>query len=291
MINERDRDALGHLGEAMSEQADYIEHPDYGYVPSSMDIDNREWGSVAEAFEHRTQRSPVSMIYMLLKPDNGVSREDYLEKAISEETGFDEFSFVAQGTATTILLGRNEHEVALLRISPHLDRINKALPSYRSDCVRAQFPGLLQPLQEPVEVDGTMQVEVLPAGQVVVLTTEQKAVLNQYLSDITEGTCYEVSLQEALVLPDGSVVGFDPGEITYKDDFWDLTDEAKLEEEQRSIDLVKMRQQAWNVPAQLQWVGPTGELKQDSFFPYRGQMKEGGSIEPEARERFGMDNS
>ncbi len=270
MISTDFRNELNELVDGLSVKAAYSEHPAYGLVPDAVDLDNREWGSVPDVYDGIKHTVLGMSIMRGLKDQDGVSKEDQIHKAITDNTDYDSFSLLSQEKGTIVLLGKSENSVGVLRIAPHSDsKFVSLMSTRRDDSVRTGFQGMLQGRQDPITVgDNALQVEVTPLGQVVSLTGDEKNTYGRYLEALTEGTCYTPEdLKEVMLLPDSTMVMFDAGECKYTSDYWDMTIPEQMAKEAESKNVIEMRLKSWGLPDQLIPINPDGGLKQDQFFP------------------------
>lgn len=290
MISEETRSGIRKLIDSTRGRTEYTIHSSYGYIPCEIEIEARDWGSVSDACQSEVSNivKILTTTAMNIPPD--MTREEYIEDKVRKATGLHDFSFLKQGSQTTILLARSNSDLSVLRICAHPDFSAKYLPNYKDDCVRPEFPGLLQPKHELIDIDQVLQVEVLPAVQALELNHEERNALQRFLQEITAQTCYEPALVETMVLPDGTLIGVDPGEMPYKKHFWELSLKDKKSEENRSLDLISERQVTWNIPEQLKWFDPEGTLKQDLFFEpdltITAQPRKADSHDPNLANRF-----
>ncbi len=265
MISEEFRKKLGDLAQAAVDKVSYVEHQHYGLVPESVDVDDRNWGSLEEAYDGIKPQVGTTIMLNQVKPPEGISRKKFIEQQVEEQTDFHSFSLLAQGTSTVVMLARSDDNVAVLRFSCHPES-KAGSGQYKVDCRRTEFSGLLQGMREPIEIGKGMQVEVLPLGQIITLSSDEVATYDTYLDELTKDTIYKPSVHEKMVLPDGTLVAFDPGECRYVDEYWDMDDAQRLEEETKSKELVALRLQSWDVPEALNPLEKSGELKQNKFF-------------------------
>lgn len=269
MINETFRSELKTLADTVSTRAAYEEHPVYGSVPQGANLDGRAWGTIPDIYGD-IKHTVLGMAMMRqLKEQDGVSREEQIERAVMESTPYDSFSLLSQEKGTIVLLGKSENSVGVLRVSPHPDSQFVSLMSTRkNDSTRTEFQGMLQGRQQPINVGNALQVEVTPFGQIAELSGEEKQTFGKFLHALTEDTCYEPDdLKEVMLLPDATMIMFDCGECAYSQDYWDMTIPERMAKEGESKNLIEMRLKSWGLPEQLIPIDRDGGLKQDRFFP------------------------
>ena len=257
------------LARVAADKVLYINHAVYGYIPATLDIENRSWGSVANAYSEMGTMTLGNLV-----TDRSLKIKDEAEKfariqgAITDATGFHSFSLVSQGNSAIVLLGRSDTALSILRVCAHpeaakqrksIDRINES--------VRSAFPGLLQSRQDPISIDDLMQIEILPPVQYIRLEDEERLLAARTFEDIAKDTCYEVNINELAVLPDGTLVIVDPGECHYKPEFWQLNSQGQEDVIAESQDQIDQNSWDLHVPEQFVWVEHDGSLKQNRFFP------------------------
>lgn len=271
MIDNDLRTKLADISVLTAEQAAYSYHPNYDAIPSSQsDFDQRSWGSVTQAYDQmQTQNMLHIMIQKLAETGMESSYTDGLQNIIQNETDFTSFSLLAHGTGTVALLAKSDSDIAVLRVSAHPESPLGSESAY-DDTHRSNFPGLLQSLKDPINLNGIVQVEVLPWLQIAELSQEHKKVYTEFLQALTENTVYEPSISEIALLPDGTVMAFDPGELKYNDDYKALSVLEQEAEEMRSSALVEERLRSWDIPEQFQYFDADGGLKQDRMFSFIG---------------------
>lgn len=266
-------------------QGAYEMHPVYGAVPADADLDNREWGSIASIYSELLDDGALKLAnkrnHMVLArlsggELDGVSHWDDVERSIREETGFEEFSLLQQGNSAVAILGRNEHSIGVLRVCTY-PTIRDGRPSIDAgDSIRVPMPGLLQGLREPLDFQNKVRIEVLPYAHVINFSFDERKSYEEFVADIVEGTCFQTSVTEAVMLPDATLLILDPGECRYKDSFWDLSEEDRAKELQRSLSVIAERQSQLDVHDHRRWFDMNGGLKQDRFFSSafkRGDMQ------------------
>ena len=229
-----------------------------------MDIEGRDWGTLEEAWKGVRTSIPYLVMKAQMKNDLGDrTYEECISKRLSEQTDFHLFSLLAQGTSTIVMLAQSDDDLTVLRFSSHPDTPNGRI--MKDDCNRCEFPGLLQPVRDNVIIGSDiMQVEVLPLVQLHKLSNDDYSTYNQYTSMLLEDTVYKNNVHETAILPDSTLISFDPGEVPYTDEYWELDDEQKVAAEERSKDLILMRLESWNIPENLKPVNNLDGLKQDT---------------------------
>ena len=212
--------------------------------------------------------------------------EDFLEHVqdrLSEDHGFHSFSFLSQGTGTVALLGKSDDHLAVIRLTAH-PHSNMGHVSFYDDTHRSAFPGLLQDVAAPTEYGEYMQAEVLPFGQIVDLSDDERETYRRSLDALTEGTVFKPAPNEVMVLPNGTPLLFDPGEIPYSDAYKEMDVEDQIAAEQASLAVVQDRLDRWDIPDILKFSSDDSGLKQDQFFaPHNGgsMVAQGLDVPPE----------
>lgn len=205
------------------------------------------------------------MKLQLSKGLSDTTYEECISEHVSDQTEFHSFSLLAQGTSTVVMLAQSDDDLAIMRFSSHPDTSNGQV--MRDDCNRCKFPGLLQPLQENVVIGHSiMQAEILPLIQLHSLSKEDNTLYHEYMDMLLEETVYENNMHELAILPDSTLIVFDPGELPYTNEYWELDDTQKVAEEKQSLDLILMRLESWNIPKNLKPVNQLDELKQNISF-------------------------
>ncbi len=231
MITEEFREKLENLSAHLEGAADYKPHDLCAHVPVGMDIDGRDWSSLEEAWKGVHLSVPHFVMKSQMKNDLGDSTyEECISKRVSDKTDFHLFSLLAQGTSTIVMLAQSDDDLAVLRFSSHPNTPNGEI--MRDDCNRCEFPGLLQPLRDNVIIGrDIMQVEVLPLVQMYKLSNDDYSTYNQFMHMLLEDTVYRNNVHETAILPDSTLISFDPGEVPYTDEYWELDDEQKIDAE------------------------------------------------------------
>ncbi len=253
----------------------YEKHPVFGLVPLNSDIDNRQWGDISSIYEEILSSGTLSttnltnniLLQKKLSGSDHISHWNSIQLDISSKTGFRDFSLLAQGTGTIVLLAKSDTDLAVLRIHAHPDTGQGKRGDYKNDCVRPPFTGLLQGLREPMDIADVIRIEFLPFTKVVTLLGEDKNQANMFFQHVTQNTCFDVELSEAAILPDATLMAIDPGDCKYVESFWDLSIEDQEKELSRSMALIESRLRMQSIPEGLQWLDFSGNPKQQSFFP------------------------
>lgn len=271
MLNEDKRIKLQEFSDRLSSLAQYEETKEGYLIPKGFDLEGRRWGTVADIFHESIAEIsiPRRLIDVAMKKDVGEDYPHVVHERLVQETGFNEFSLLAKSQGTLAVLGRSDDHVVVLRIAAHPNsRIGEV--SMRDDVNRSNFQGLVQPLSEPINISDQMQVEVMPFGQTLRFHDDElgdyASEYRDFMKEITDGTCFESSVSEVLLMPDGEILALDPGEMRYKDEYWELGAKARTDFESLSVGLIKMRQESWDLPENLKWITPDGDLKQDHAF-------------------------
>lgn len=252
---------LRKLASRVEKLAEYENREGYGHIPRGMDVDNRPWGSIAEAYAAMGKKKSSTIIALRALGDMD-SAYKRIEEAVRSNTGFDSFSFLQQGNSAVAILASSETDFAVLRITLHPEHTL----AQKSDTVRSAFPGLLQGRQAPIKIDDKVQVEVLPAVSIVDLG-EGKKLFHRLIADLCEDTCYQADFNEAAILPDGTIMVLDPGECRYRDDFFDVDEQEQKAQIATSNALINQRLDDWGIPSVMQWTASNGSPKQDFYFP------------------------
>lgn len=268
-LTEHYKNALDRITTELKARASYRVDPTFGFLPSSFDVDKRSWGSVSDAYHETTLSVPNMINLFQFREASDDARIKHIQDSLEANTPYKDFSFLAQGSGTIVMLGRAESGIAVLRVVAHPDSmVGKNL---RDDCVRSNFPGLLHGISQPVDIEGKLRVETLPFVQSEVIPAEDRILFDSVLLELTQGTCYTPKISEFAILPDFTLMGLDPGECPYAPEFWDLSPEQRVAEEKRSIDIIIDRMhESSEVLASLGWITADGKLKQDVFFPATG---------------------
>ncbi|MGH1378280.1 MAG: hypothetical protein ACRBB3_05610 [Alphaproteobacteria bacterium] len=266
MITELLRNKLKDLSAKIEGAANYKPHDLCSHIPADMDIEGRDWGSLAEAWSNVDSTVPYIVMKSQMNDELcGNSYEGFIEKSVRNQSSFYSFSFLAQGTSTVVMLAQSDDDLAVMRFSSHPDTNNGRI--MKEDCNRCEFPGLLQPIMDNIIIgNDIMQVEVMPIVQPYKLEQGDLPIYNEYLDLLLEGTVYESKAYETALLPDSTLILFDPGELHYIDAYWDMDETQKYAEEEKSKDLILMRIEAWDIPDNLRPVNRLDELKQDISF-------------------------
>lgn len=263
MITDVFRQKLEKLSARLDGEASYEQHDLCGLVPTGVDLDNRDWSSLEEAWQEVSSSVPYLVMRAQLNKDlGGGVFEECVSKHVSEQSDFHSFSFLAQGTSTVVMLAKSDNDLAVMRFSPHPSTSNGKL--MKDDCNRCHFPGLLQPIRDNLIIgNNIMQAEIMPLVQTHPLDSEDKLVYNEYMDMLLEGTVYRMNGAETAILPDSTLVLFDPGEVPYTNEYWESEDYNKFLDEEASKSLVMMRINSWGIPENLIPVDQSYDLKQD----------------------------
>lgn len=266
-----DIEGLQRLAEKAREIAEdeYILRDRYGFLPKHLDVDNREWGSVEESWERwksdggLIRRKNLSNVY-------GNQSAGRIDQIILDHTNFEDFSFVAQTVHSLVFLARSDDEICALRITAHPESNTGKIKGNRADCNRPDFPGIVQGLANPLNVDDILQIEIMPpvfAGTCV-LTQEEQDCFNRYLKELLKDTCYDTGgVAEFAILPDGMLMGLDPSDITHNSDFWDMTVRQQERAEWDSLNLIQDRfKKLTRLPDALRWLDKRGKSKQQKLY-------------------------
>ncbi len=262
MLSNDDRAKLEVLAAKATDMVDYNDHPTYGHIPAALEIDNRDWGNLADIYASQ-KLTIVNMLTINALDGKASENARTIQDRIEAETGCTEFSLLKQGNQGFVVLGRSEGRLLAHRVVMHEDLLGS---KKTDDAIRAQFPGMLQPLRDAINLNDRVKVEVLPIGQVIELNPEDTYTFYNFTKELCDDTCFNSQAHEIMLQPDGTMTLFDPGECPYVDNFFDKSPEEQQEEIQRSIELVQLRQDSWGVPDQLKWINKDGSLKQDKFF-------------------------
>ncbi|PCI56803.1 MAG: hypothetical protein COB36_00570 [Alphaproteobacteria bacterium] len=266
MITEEFRQKLEELSARLEGAADYKPHDLCVHVPADMDIDGRDWTTLEDAWKGVKISVPHIVMKLQLSKDlSDKTYEECISEHVSDQTESHSFSLLAQGTSTVVMLAQSDDDLVIMRFSSHPETSNGKI--MRDDCNRCKFPGLLQPLQENVIIGhNIMQAEILPLIQLHSLSKEDSTLYHEYMDMLLEDTVYENNMHELAILPDSTLIVFDPGELPYTNEYWELDDAQKVIEEKRSLDLILMRMESWDIPENLKPVNQFDELKQNISF-------------------------
>lgn len=266
MISEELRDKLNGLASRLKDASTYVDDPLYGFIPESVAAKDRQWGSFVDTMGGIKTTIGNRVALHMVKPPNGQERDSFMADQVMEQSNFTSFSLLGQGNSTIVMLAKSDEDMAVLRISGHTDSY-LAETAYRDDYYRPEFPGLLQPMSEKIAIgDKALQAEVLPPIQVIELESEDRRTYQAFLEELTEGTVYHPQIAETMILPDGTLMCFDPGECHYTDEYWDLEEDARVHAEAQSKDVIALRLKSWDLPAELNPLDQDGASKQHAFF-------------------------
>ncbi|MGH1403106.1 MAG: hypothetical protein ACRBDL_02585 [Alphaproteobacteria bacterium] len=260
----------------------YETDPVYGLIPSDSNLSERSWTDISSIYDALLDSGDIyptnltNNAYLRHEVDgsNPVDHWESVQARITQVAGLNQFSLLAQGTGTVVLLGRGDERLEVLRIHAHPETKRGQSGDYKNDCVRPPFPGLLQGLREPMDVEGVMRIEFLPLAKVITVPGGEKNEINQVLSDLTQDTCFDVALAEAAVLPDATLLAVDPGDCKYVESFWELNEADRVKEVSRSLALIEHRYQTMDIPDKLQWFDLSGHPKQDRSFSNQNIIKD-----------------
>ena len=267
-MNKEQKETLQGVIERVQAATSYTEHDKYGYVPTAMDIDNREWSSFEDAMKGVKTTIGNKIALRMVKAPEGQDRDSFMDETLTSATGFTQYSLLAQGTSTIVMLAKSETELAAVRLSGHPDSY-LGHTAYRDDFNRSECQTLLQPIGRTIDLgENAMQAEILPPVQVLSdLAYEDRRAYHAFLDELLEDTIYKPKVHEIAALPDGTVIAFDPGECMYSPEYWDLSEADQFKAEAESLKLIESRLKGWDISPHLNPIDKNGDLKQDRFFP------------------------
>ena len=213
---------------------------------------------------------------------------DHIEKKIRDNTDFESFSFLKEGYSSYVMLGKSKDNVSALRMTS--DPRAKSNHIWK-ESLRNKFPGLIQSLSDPINIDSKVQIEEMPFVHVRDLKVSSP--LPSLMGQLAEDTCFAPDLtemKEVTILPDHTILSLDPGECPYALAYWDMEPSKRDDFEARSIEIVRNRLQQErfaHIPEQLRWFTDDGQLKQDLI--YGSAPRSGNGMSFRAAARLGDD--